>query len=126
MFQALLETLAWPPKSGSRTALGPLPGSAPARMVAEIARQTGFQLVITADTLGANTLLRELEFYGRDVDVNVLAFPDWETLPYDNFSPHQDIISERLHTLYHLPSLSLNASISSFSPTCSMSTCWLM
>ncbi len=35
----------------------------------------------------------------------VLSFPDWETLPYDHFSPHQDIISQRLKSLYRLPSL---------------------
>jgi transcription-repair coupling factor (superfamily II helicase) len=32
-------------------------------------------------------------------------FPDWETLPYDRFSPYQDIVSERLATLYRLPEL---------------------
>lgn len=38
----------------------------------------------------------------RDVKINhqeILLFPDWETLPYDQFSPHQDIISQRLYTL---------------------------
>ena len=34
--------------------------------------------------------------------VSICLFPDWETLPYDNFSPHQDIISQRLATLYQL------------------------
>ena len=29
----------------------------------------------------------------------MLHFPDWETLPYDLFSPHEDIISQRLKTL---------------------------
>jgi transcription-repair coupling factor (superfamily II helicase) len=38
-------------------------------------------------------------------DLPVFTFPDWETLPYDNFSPHQDIISQRLATLYQLPML---------------------
>src|SRR6185295_2587254 len=28
--------------------------------------------------------------------------PDWETLPYDHFSPHQDLVSQRLATLYHV------------------------
>jgi transcription-repair coupling factor (superfamily II helicase) len=35
-------------------------------------------------------------------EINICLFPDWETLPYDNFSPHQDIISQRLATLYQL------------------------
>ena len=103
MFKPLLETLVWPPKQGSRTALGPLAGSAPARLLCELSDYTGFQLVITPDTLTANTLQREIEFYNRSIGAEVLHFPDWETLPYDNFSPHQDIVSERLHTLYRLP-----------------------
>src|SRR5690606_32280429 len=42
-----------------------------------------------------------LRFFGADLPV--AQFPDWETLPYDTFSPHQDIVSERLTTLYRLP-----------------------
>ena len=33
----------------------------------------------------------------------LLRLPDWEVLPYDLFSPHPDIISERLRTLFELP-----------------------
>ena len=106
MFEELLGSLSWPAKAGSRTALGPLPGSAPARLLSELAKRPGFQLVITPDTQTANTLLRELGFFGREQGLQALTFPDWETLPYDNFSPHQDIVSDRLHALYHLPQLS--------------------
>src|SRR3546814_6749702 len=35
-------------------------------------------------------------------DLRVRQLPDWETLPYDSFSPHQDLISERLRTLHAL------------------------
>ncbi len=38
-------------------------------------------------------------------DIPILTLPDWETLPYDAFSPHQDIISQRILTLYQLPTL---------------------
>ncbi len=38
-------------------------------------------------------------------DLEVLQFPDWETLPYDLFSPHPDIVSQRIATLYRLPTL---------------------
>ena len=62
-------------------------------------------LVITADTSSALALERELPFFLAS-DIDILAFPDWETLPYDTFSPHQDIVSERLETLYRLPSVS--------------------
>lgn len=60
-------------------------------------------LLITPTTQAANTLERELAFFCRDAGLDVMVFPDWETLPYDTFSPHQDIISERLQTLYQLP-----------------------
>jgi transcription-repair coupling factor (superfamily II helicase) len=105
MFDKLLESLNWPLKPGSRTALGPLPGSAPARLLCELAENSGFQLVITPDTQTANTLSRELAFYNRAQQHEILLFPDWETLPYDNFSPHQDIVSDRLLTLFRLPTL---------------------
>ena len=50
--------------------------------------------------------LRELTYFSKGFDnLSVFALPDWETLPYDNFSPHQDITSERLRTLYNLPKL---------------------
>jgi transcription-repair coupling factor (superfamily II helicase) len=59
--------------------------------------------VIVAD--GARELERlsaELRFYGSDA-ANLLTFPDWEVLPYDLFSPHPDITSDRLRSLYELP-----------------------
>ncbi|GAA5169734.1 transcription-repair coupling factor [Modicisalibacter zincidurans] len=56
-------------------------------------------LVITPDTASAQRLESALRFFAR---VPVLPFPDWETLPYDSFSPHQDIVSERLRTLRRL------------------------
>ncbi|MEE9551437.1 MAG: transcription-repair coupling factor, partial [Gammaproteobacteria bacterium] len=62
-------------------------------------------VVITTDTLSANNLLDELKFYtDNNSDISMLSFPDWETLPYDLFSPYQDIISERLATLVKLSS----------------------
>ena len=102
MFTTLVENTPWPDKPGSRTALGPFSGSAESRCIAELASKQRLLLVITADTSSALTLERELPFY-LDQPTEILAFPDWETLPYDNFSPHQDIVSERLNTLYRLP-----------------------
>ncbi len=103
MFSDLIDPTPWPQQAGTRTAIGPFFGSAEACCIAELATALKrFLLVITADTQSALTLERELPFF-LPADGEVLAFPDWETLPYDNFSPHQDIISERLHTLYHLP-----------------------
>lgn len=61
----------------------------------------GVLLVITEDAASARQLQREMQFFGGD-DLTVLNFPAWETLPYDSFSPHQDIISERLAALSQL------------------------
>lgn len=61
-------------------------------------------LLVTHDTPSAIRLEQELLTLNRDdsTDITVCLFPDWETLPYDNFSPHQDIISQRLATLYQI------------------------
>ena len=104
MFLDLVEQTPWPHTKATRTALGPFYGSAESRCIAELAVPGRLLVVITADTTSALTLERELPFF-LDGPASVLAFPDWETLPYDNFSPHQDIVSERLATLYRLPTV---------------------
>ena len=104
MFSTLVETTPWPQQAASRTALGPFSGCADARCIAELTAQGRLLVVITAQTSAALALERELPFF-LDRPCEILVFPDWETLPYDNFSPHQDIISERLDTLYRLPTL---------------------
>ncbi|MFT4614483.1 MAG: transcription-repair coupling factor (superfamily II helicase) [Bacteroidia bacterium] len=104
MFSELVENSPWPKQPGTRTAMGPFHGSAETRCIAEMATHERLLVVIAADTSSALTLERELPFF-LPADMEVLPFPDWETLPYDNFSPHQDIISERLSTLYRLPSM---------------------
>lgn len=58
-------------------------------------------LLITADSLSAARLVDELRFFSPTPE-RIISFPDWETLPYDHFSPHQDIISERLTVLHQL------------------------
>jgi transcription-repair coupling factor (superfamily II helicase) len=60
-------------------------------------------IVITTDTLTATRLEYELRFFHPEQSIT--HFPDWETLPYDQFSPHQDIISERLSALFKMPHL---------------------
>lgn len=67
-------------------------------------------LLITSSMLEAERREREIHFFLDRAntppgEVQVMVFPDRETLPYDVFSPHQDITSERLSTLYQLPSL---------------------
>ena len=56
--------------------------------------------IVTSDAADAQRLLDELPFF--DPALRCVLFPDWETLPYDSFSPHQDLISERLATLWRI------------------------
>ncbi len=56
--------------------------------------------IITADANDAQRLLDEIAFFAPTL--RCALFPDWETLPYDTFSPHQDLISERLATLWRI------------------------
>ncbi len=85
---------------------GHLYGSAGGLAIAAAARaHTAPVIVITEDSQSALRLDTELRFFSAGSDLPILSFPDWETLPYDHFSPHQDIISQRLTALYHLPGL---------------------
>lgn len=59
-------------------------------------------LLLTHDTPSALRLEQELTSLNQQQQLSICLFPDWETLPYDTFSPHQDIISQRLATLYQL------------------------
>ncbi|KGP00616.1 transcription-repair coupling factor [Alcaligenes faecalis] len=77
------------------------PGSGDACLIADLARQHKAPiLVLCADPLTAQRLAEEILLFGPALRVRQL--PDWETLPYDSFSPHQDLISERLRTLHAL------------------------
>ncbi|HEY0720583.1 MAG TPA: CarD family transcriptional regulator, partial [Gammaproteobacteria bacterium] len=93
--------------NGERRRWGRLHGSAFGLAIGNAARHhSGMLLLVTADAPSASRIENELRFYlAGDENVAVLGFPDWETLPYDLFSPYQDIISERLATLYRLPTL---------------------
>jgi transcription-repair coupling factor (superfamily II helicase) len=85
---------------GKRFTLPRPTGSADALLIARLAQRGGVQAVITAEPSDAQRLADELPFFAPGLRVAV--FPDWETLPYDTFSPHQDLISERLATLWRL------------------------
>ena len=63
-------------------------------------------LLICENNEAVEQSIRELQYFcSAHKQLPVFSLPDWETLPYDNFSPHQDIISERLNALFHLPQL---------------------
>jgi transcription-repair coupling factor (superfamily II helicase) len=88
---------------------GQLSGSSLALALAEYCQETsGVKLLIAQDSLSANQLREELQFFlnPKAKTQELLLFPDWETLPYDQFSPHQDIISERLYTLSRMQQVS--------------------
>lgn len=86
-------------------AWGNLTGAALPLALSELIRQqAGLYLLIVPDTPTALRVEQEIAVFTGDTD-DIYTFPDWETLPYDNFSPHQDIISQRLKTLYQLPQL---------------------
>jgi transcription-repair coupling factor (superfamily II helicase) len=80
-------------------------GAALALALADAGRlHKGLVVAVAPDTHTAHALEGELAVFA-DGELEVLHFPDWETLPYDLFSPHPDIVSQRIATLYRLPSL---------------------
>ncbi|AGY91917.1 hypothetical protein SPICUR_04695 [Spiribacter curvatus] len=90
-----------PTRAGTRQDWLGLAGDAGALAIAETAaRHDGPLLLITTGTAEAEELRRGLRFFGVE-DIELM--PDWEVLPYDVFSPHQDITSERLRALHRLP-----------------------
>lgn len=92
-----------PPKAGDQRLLGQLTGAACAVECAEIIeRHAGLVVLIAPDMQNALRLRDEIQQF---TDQHVTTLPDWETLPYDSFSPHQEIISTRLSTLYQLPNM---------------------
>ncbi|CND10917.1 transcription-repair coupling factor [Yersinia pseudotuberculosis] len=92
-----------PERRGDTRQLGQLTGSACAVECAEIIeRHDGPVMLITPDMQTALRLRDEIQQFSPQ---SVSTLSDWETLPYDSFSPHQDIISARLSCLYHLPAM---------------------
>lgn len=118
--------LSLPTRPGFQQRWLNLHGSAQAWALVEAARQHSAPImVVCADTSSAQALTEELRFFSEQTDLGeptlssegtessdappnqtplpILSLPDWEVLPYDHFSPHQDIVSERLTTLRQLP-----------------------
>ncbi|MGE8558671.1 MAG: transcription-repair coupling factor [Acinetobacter sp.] len=87
-------------KAGEKRWVGNLQGSSAALLFKEIATQNKqLFIVIARNNQHLGQLESELEFYG----IKPTIFPDWEILPYDRLSPHQDIVSERLSILSNMP-----------------------
>jgi len=96
-----------PPQPGQTAHWSRLAGSSRSLALATLMEAADRPLLaLTPDSLTAQRLVDELRFYQSSESTHpILFFPDWETLPYDIFSPYQDIISERLATLVRLPDL---------------------
>ena len=93
-------------KAGQKSHWGGLCPSGQALAIAESAKQhPGITLVIAKTAHDANSLHRAISFFLVNSQVSTLMLPDWEILPYDVFSPHQDIISARLQILASLPKI---------------------
>ena len=91
--------------TGDRKYWANLHGSSSSLALYQAARQAQVPFVlITHDTPSALRYEQELQQLNHD-QLTICLFPDWETLPFDSFSPHQDIISQRLATLYQLTNL---------------------
>jgi transcription-repair coupling factor (superfamily II helicase) len=73
-----------------------------------IEEREGPIFIIAPDALHATRLQREYPFL-QTTHTPLMSFPDWEVLPYDHFSPHKDIIADRLQTLSLLPSFKKGA-----------------
>ena len=100
------------PASGQPERVNPQPSGADSLALAQLAMRLVEQyikprtatksplVIITANAFDAQRLLEEIPWFAPGISVHLL--PDWETLPYDHFSPHPDLISERLATLYQI------------------------
>ncbi|MDC8760367.1 transcription-repair coupling factor [Janthinobacterium fluminis] len=95
------------PKPGNRFALPALFGSSDAYALAlaalELSARGQMLAVVVANASDGQRLLDEIPWFAAD-KLRCHLLPDWETLPYDAFSPHQDLVSERLATLYEIQS----------------------
>lgn len=110
------------PARGRQRAWWRAPGSTSALAHAALAaahQHPAPVLLVAADNQRAHQLANDLAvFAAADAALPVLALPDWETLPYDRFSPHPDIVSERLGTLARLPTLARGVLVVAASTLC--------
>ena len=92
-----------PNKSGNILQLGNVIGASYALECANISkRHNGLVLIITSDSYTAKCLVNQISQF---TSLPIRFFIDWETLPYDSLSPHSNIISKRISTLYQLPKM---------------------
>ncbi|RYY78960.1 MAG: transcription-repair coupling factor [Moraxellaceae bacterium] len=87
--------------AGERRWVGNLAGALSSLLLSELVQQASKQLIVMVakNTIQVSQIEEELRFFG----IKPHLFPDWETLPYDRLSPHQEIVSERLAILSNMP-----------------------
>ncbi len=99
------QSLPLPRKAGERVRWGKVYGCAKALAIAELATSPEHSgrciLILASSIVEAESLAHEIEFFRGD-PVPVELFPDLEVLPYDDFSPHQDLIARRMSALRQL------------------------
>ena len=101
----LLINPAFADRSDQVSSIGRLVGASASLTAAELAHSLQKPLVVVAnDPRQADQLEAEIRYFA-DTDLPVSHFVEWETLPYDSFSPHQDIISQRLRVIATLPQM---------------------
>lgn len=89
-----------PQKNGERLDIGKIRASAAGFMIRSILNaDSPLTVVVTKDQPSSAQIAAELAFFFSGQGMPIMLFPDWETLPYDHFSPHKDILSQRLSVL---------------------------
>ncbi len=102
----LIKTAYLPSNSSQQSYWGQCPDAGSALAITEAAQLANTPLlVLVNNTDNALSLKAELQFFLAGSDIQVHMLPDWEILPYDNFSAHPDIISERIKTLNAIGSI---------------------
>ncbi len=102
---APINSQLFPIKDNERRWLAPVHGAVSSLWLASLVKASMWDMadrlkvVVTRDQNQLNQIETELAFCGVDAYV----FPDWETLTYDELSPHQDIVSERINLLTDMP-----------------------
>ncbi len=94
-----------PDKKSPRRHWGQLYGCARSLVISDaVERHDGLVVVLTQDSLTCSQIFNEVQFFNQS-ESELISFPEWETLPYDIFSPHEDIVSERISCLQKLPEI---------------------
>jgi len=97
-----MSTAVLPRISMQRIHLKGLPTTADSLALAQLAAQHRPLIIVTESAWHGERLREEILWFSPGLAV--YFFPDWETLPYDHFSPHPDLVSERLETLHQISS----------------------